>query len=277
MSVMKSLIETMAHFVLDQERDPLLDHDGFLGKPIDRVDAQLKVKGEAQFTAEFEIPGLVHAALAYSTIAKGKVPKIDTVRAKGCEGVLEVFTYKNIPGMAAPPLVDMTDLKKGMAASDLPILQDSSVHWDGQPVAVVVAETLEQAEHAAWLVEVEYMTARSLALILKLKPDEVRVVAPFVGGGFGGERRTLEPHCALCGGCESIDASGEAAVIARGRLQGRGRPRASGTAHRAGRYKGREVDRCGAYGRHSDHRAWALCETVYVSDAASVCIAEFPD
>ena len=50
----------------------------------------------------------------------------------------------------------MTDLKKGMAASDLPILQDSSVHWDGQPIAVVVAETLEQAEHAASLVEVEY-------------------------------------------------------------------------------------------------------------------------
>ncbi len=58
--------------------------------------------------------------------------------------------------MVAPPLVDMTDLKKGMAASDLPILQDASVHWDGQPIAVVVAETLEQAEHAASLVEVEY-------------------------------------------------------------------------------------------------------------------------
>ena len=72
--------------------------------------------------------------------------------AKRANGVIEVFTYKNIPKMKAPPLVDMTDLKKGMAASDLPIMQDANVHWDGQPVAIVVAETLEQAEHAASLV-----------------------------------------------------------------------------------------------------------------------------
>jgi xanthine dehydrogenase YagR molybdenum-binding subunit len=270
MSVMRSLIETVAHFMPDKKRDPLLDHNGFLGQPLYRVDGHLKVKGEARFTAEFEIAGVAHAVLLYSTIAKGTVSKIDTDKAKRAGGVLEIFTYKNMPQMAAPPLVDIMDLKKGMAASDLPILQDSSVHWDGQPIAIVVAETLEQAEHAASLVEVEYKsevaavsfekikaqafppsdvmgeppvikigsvekglreadakvdnvyrtprynhhaiephatiaswdggslvvlessqsvftTAQTLARIFKIKPDDVRVIGPFVGGGFGGK------------------------------------------------------------------------------------------
>jgi xanthine dehydrogenase YagR molybdenum-binding subunit len=270
MAVMKSVVETVARFMPDKGRDPLPDHSGFLGESLDRVDAQVKVKGEARFTADFHVHGVAHAALVYSTIAKGRVSKIDTGKAKRAGGVVEIFTHKNMPRMTAPPLVDMTDLKKGMAASDLPILQDDSVHWDGQPVAVVVAETLEQAEHAASLVEVEYKSdipavsfagmkpeavepsdvigepavvkignvekgfeeadarvdnvyltprynhnaiephatiafwdngtlivmessqsvntiAHTLALIFRLKIEDVRVVAPFVGGGFGGK------------------------------------------------------------------------------------------
>jgi xanthine dehydrogenase YagR molybdenum-binding subunit len=280
MSVMKSLMETAAQFMPDKDRDPLLDRDGLLGQPLHRVDGQAKVKGEAPFTAEFQNADVAHATLVHSTIAKGKVSKINTDRAKSAKGVLEVFTHKNMPSMVAPPLVDLTDLKKGMASSDLPILQDASVHWDGQPIAVVVAETLEQAEHAASLVEVEYQSdaaavsfeaikpqavvpsdvmgepaviqigsvekgmqeadvqvdhiyltprynhnaiephatmafwnggrltvldstqsvytaARSLALIFKLDPDDVQVVAPFVGGGFGG-KGGLWNHTPLC-------------------------------------------------------------------------------
>src|SRR5882757_9854097 len=123
MSVVKSLVETVAHFMPDKERDALIDHKGFLGRSLDRVDGHVKVKGEAPFTAEFQIPDVVHAVLVYSTIAKGKVSKLGTERAKRAGGVLEIFTYKNMPDLVAPPLVDISDLKKGMAASDLPILQ----------------------------------------------------------------------------------------------------------------------------------------------------------
>ena len=62
----------------DKKRDPLLDRDGFLGKPLYRVDGDAKVRGQARFTAEFNIPHLAHAALVYSTIAKGKISRIDT-------------------------------------------------------------------------------------------------------------------------------------------------------------------------------------------------------
>jgi len=156
MSVMQSVMGTMARFMPEKKHDPLLDRDGFLGKPYYRVDGEVKVRGQARFTAEFNFPDLAHAVLVYSAIAKGKISRIDTERAKREPGVIKVLTYKNTPKIKAPPLVDMTDLKKGMAASDLPILQDATVNWDGQPVAVVIAETLEQAEHAASLVEVEY-------------------------------------------------------------------------------------------------------------------------
>jgi xanthine dehydrogenase YagR molybdenum-binding subunit len=171
MSVMQSVMETMARFMPDKKHDPLLDHDGFLGKPFYRVDGEAKVRGQARFTAEFDFPDLAHAVLVHSTIAKGKISRIDTQRAKREPGVLEVLTYKNMPRLKAPPLVDLTDLKKGMAASDLPILQDSSVNWDGQPVAVVIAETLEQAEHAASLVEIEYQAGKPASSFDAMKPS----------------------------------------------------------------------------------------------------------
>ena len=171
MSVMQSLMQTMARFTPDKRHDPLLDQDGFLGKPFHRVDGEVKVRGQARFTAEFDFPGLAHAVLVHSTIAKGKISRIHTERAKHEPGVLEVLTYKNMPKLKAPPLVDFTDLKKGMASSNLPILQDASVNWDGQPVAVVIAETLEQAEHAASLVKVEYRAEQPASSFDRMKPD----------------------------------------------------------------------------------------------------------
>jgi xanthine dehydrogenase YagR molybdenum-binding subunit len=171
MSVMQSVMGTMARFMPEKKHDPLLDRDGFLGKPYYRVDGEVKVRGQARFTAEFNFPDLAHAVLVYSAIAKGKISRIDTERAKREPGVIKVLTYKNTPKIKAPPLVDMTDLKKGMAASDLPILQDATVNWDGQPVAVVIAETLEQAEHAASLVEVEYRAEKPNSSFAAMKPD----------------------------------------------------------------------------------------------------------
>lgn len=164
MSVMKSMMETVAKFLPDQDPDPLLDHEAFIGRPMERVDGRLKVMGEARFTAEYQIANLAHAALVYSTIARGKVTKIDTEEARRSPGVIEVITYKNAPKMAAPPTMDVADLKKGLAASNLPIMQNAEVHWDGEPMAVVVAETLEQAEHGASLVRIEYKTEKELAL-----------------------------------------------------------------------------------------------------------------
>jgi len=173
MSLMQKALETFAHYMPDPKHDPLLDSAAYLGTPLDRVDGEAKVRGAARFTAEFPFHNLAHAVLVHSTIAKGKVSRLDTAAAECAPGVVKVITHRNMPRLKAPPLVDINDLKKGMAASDLPILQDASVHWDGQPVAIVVAETLEQAEHAASLVKVEYKAAAPSVSFEGLKPQAV--------------------------------------------------------------------------------------------------------
>jgi xanthine dehydrogenase YagR molybdenum-binding subunit len=179
MSVMETVMETVAKFLPDK-RDPLIDHVGFIGKSLPRVDARVKVTGEARFTAEFAVSGVVYAALVHSTIAKGKTVRLDTSRAKRAGGVLAVITHENAPRIKAPPIADFENLGKGVALSDLPIMQNASIHWDGEPVAVVVAETLEQAEYAASLVDVEYAAESPEVSFDGMKPKAV--VPPDVMG-----------------------------------------------------------------------------------------------
>ena len=155
MSIVQSIMETAAQFLPDK-RDLISGRHRYIGKSLARVDAHAKVTGEAEFTAEFQISNLAHAVLVYSTIAKGKVIRIETGAAENAAGVLAVITHENIPKMKAPPNFDMSNMGKGFALSNRPIMQDAEVHWDGQPLAVIVAETLDQAEYAASLVHVEY-------------------------------------------------------------------------------------------------------------------------
>jgi xanthine dehydrogenase YagR molybdenum-binding subunit len=155
MSVMRRVAETAARYLPDRAPDPLMHTHGHIGRPYSRVDGPLKVSGGARFTAEFEVEGLTHAALVCSTIAKGRATTIDTTAAEAASGVIGVMTHANAPRMKPPSLMDV-DRPKAFAASDLPILQNNRVYWNGQPLAVVVAETLEQAEYGASLVRVEY-------------------------------------------------------------------------------------------------------------------------
>jgi xanthine dehydrogenase YagR molybdenum-binding subunit len=155
MSVIGKIVETAARYMPDRAPDPLMHTDGHIGKPYSRVDGPLKVTGGARFTAEFAVEGLTHAALVCSTIAKGRATRIDTAAAEAASGVIGVITYANAPRMKPPSLMNV-DSPKAFAASDLPILQDNRVYWNGQPLAVVVAETLEQAEYGASLVRIEY-------------------------------------------------------------------------------------------------------------------------
>src|SRR5579862_8080946 len=156
MSVIQSVMETIAKALPDKKEDPLIARKGYVGQPYDRVDAQVKVQGEARFTAEFKVENMAYAVPVYSTIAKGKLRRINSGPAEEAPGVLAVLTYQNITRMKAPPIADFHDIGKGFALSDLPIMQNADVHWDGEPVAIVVAETLERAEQAAFLVSVEY-------------------------------------------------------------------------------------------------------------------------
>jgi xanthine dehydrogenase YagR molybdenum-binding subunit len=134
--------------------DPLIRKHGLIGAPVSRVDGPLKVQGKARFAAEVAMDGLTYAALVHSTIACGRIARIGTAAAEAAPGVVLVMTYKNAPRMNPPALVGSSPSAAG--PSSLPIMQDASIHWNGEAAAVVLAETQEQADHAASLVEVAY-------------------------------------------------------------------------------------------------------------------------
>ena len=140
--------------------DPLIrQQHGLIGAPISRLDGPLKVQGAARFAAEFPLDGMVYAALAYSTIATGKIISLDTTAAVSAPGVVLVMTYRNAPRMKPMPL--FLSAEKAVGGDNLPIMQDDHVHWNGQPIALVLAETQEQADHAKSLIRVTYEESAS--------------------------------------------------------------------------------------------------------------------
>nr|WP_209020470.1 xanthine dehydrogenase family protein molybdopterin-binding subunit [Nocardioides sp. 1609] len=105
--------------------------------------------GEATYAADARVNGVVHGFLTMSTIPRGRIAAMNTTAAESAEGVIAVFTHLNMPRVAIPP--PQTLFIKGF----LP-LQNDQIHHHGQPVALVVARTLAQAQDAASLVEVTY-------------------------------------------------------------------------------------------------------------------------
>jgi xanthine dehydrogenase YagR molybdenum-binding subunit len=120
-----------------------------LGKETTRVDGIAKVTGRAKYTAEFQVPHIAYGFIVLSTATKGRITAIDTREAEQAAGVVRVFTHLNA-----------ARLGKAAAAGGPPQwswpLQSDRVFFNGQPIALVVAETYEQARHAARLVKVSY-------------------------------------------------------------------------------------------------------------------------
>jgi len=155
-AVMKKAVELAPDSLMPGGRpDPLIRRQhGQIGRPVSRVDGPLKVRGAAPFAAEIALEGMVYAALAHSTIAKGRVVAIDTGKAEKAPGVVLVMTHRNAPRLNPPPRFLSGD--KAAAGDDAPVMQDDRVRWNGEPVALVLAETQEQADHARSLIAVTY-------------------------------------------------------------------------------------------------------------------------
>ena len=142
-------------FIPGGRPDPLIQHKhGLIGASVSRIDGPLKVCGRATFAAEFPLEGMVYAALKYSSIARGRIVDMDIAAAEAAPGVVLVMTYRNAPRLKPMPAF-MTQ-PKAAGGDDLPVMQDDQVHWNGQPVALVLAETQEQADHAQSLIDITY-------------------------------------------------------------------------------------------------------------------------
>ena len=178
---------------------------GPIGQGVDRVDGRAKVTGGARYAAEHPLPGLVHAVLVTSTIARGRIATLHTARAEKMRGVLLVMTHRNAPRAdPAPP-----------GGRVLSLLQDDRVRYNHQPVALVLADTLEHAQDAARTVMISYAAdpahldfGRARASAGAPGADSLR--GPFADRWKGAERRVdavyttpmehhnpMEPHATL--------------------------------------------------------------------------------
>lgn len=124
-------------------------------KDIDRVDGIQKVTGAAKYSAEYDFPGMLYGVLTCSTITKGTITAMDTKDAENAPGVMAVITHLNcpeIPGYKKTPEQDkLAPTKKGYK-----VFFDNIIRFNGQPIAIVVADTYERAVYAASLVKATY-------------------------------------------------------------------------------------------------------------------------
>lgn len=174
----------------------------YVGRPVDRVDGTAKTSGQARYSAEYSFPDLAYAALVNSTIARGRIVAVDVAAASAVRGVLQVITHENAPRMAPPPKVNF--LKAGSAAGGARVsyLNTDEVFWNGQPVAVVVADTQEAADEAARLVRVDYELLPSVTDFAAAQDDAVTVKNSIL---MVGEAKVGDPEAALAAAAARVD------------------------------------------------------------------------
>jgi xanthine dehydrogenase YagR molybdenum-binding subunit len=142
-----------------------------IGQAISRLDGPAKVTGRARYTADTPVEGVLHAAIVPSTIANGTVT-LDLTEAEESAGVVRIFTHLNTPKFA-------DDLVFPPAAQTILPLQNDRVSYEGQPVALVIADTLERAREAARRVRISY---RSEPFVTDFQGNQERAEARPVYG-----------------------------------------------------------------------------------------------
>ena len=172
-------------------------HGASIGQPLTRRDGLLKVTGHARYAADNHPPGMLHAVLAVSSIARGRVTFLDVPAAMGHPGVVEVMTPANRPPLAPDP-----DAKLDPFMFRLDLLQNDTVRYAGQPVVVVIAEALEAATEGAVLLAPRYET----------EPPRIGLdgndsfIPPAIGPGFPTELRHGDVEAGLAAAEYRIDA-----------------------------------------------------------------------
>ena len=216
-------------------------HGSNIGQPLTRREGVLKVTGAADYAADHHPSGMLYAVLATSSIARGRVASLDVAAAKAHAGVVEVITPANRPPLATDP-----DEKSNPFMFRLDLLQNDKVRYAGQPIAVVVAETLEAATEGANLLAPRYEVEPARVGLDAMDSTPLAVVGP----GFPGEEHrgdveaelaaakktvvatyetpaqyhnAMEPHAIVAawdGDTLSVDTPSQGMAMAQGRLAG---------------------------------------------------------
>ena len=171
-----------------------------IGQPLTRRDGILKVTGGARYAADNHPAGMLYAVLAVSDIARGRVSGLDIQAAKAHPGVVEVMTPAN-----KPPLAEDPDAKTNPFMFRLDLLQNDRVRYANQPIAVVIAETLEAATEGAALLAARYETEPAR---IGLDGNE-SFVPPAVGVGNPAAVQRGDVEAGLAAASSRIDATYE--------------------------------------------------------------------
>ncbi|WP_114790206.1 xanthine dehydrogenase family protein molybdopterin-binding subunit [Niabella yanshanensis] len=119
-----------------------------------RVEGVAKVTGKGKYAAEYEVRGVCYAVLVDSSIASGTIKNINLQNAKQVAGVIDIVTHQHKPQV--PGLADEAKIKESRFG--LPVFHTDKIYFKGQPIAIVIADTLENATYAASLVTADYDT-----------------------------------------------------------------------------------------------------------------------
>ena len=125
-----------------------------IGKPASRVDGRAKVTGAAKYAGEYNVANLAHGVVVTASIAKGRIKHINAEEALAVEGVVDVLTHANRGKLASSD----DKYKDEIAPDGSPFrpFYDDQVRFNGQPIALVVAEEFGIARFAASLIRVDY-------------------------------------------------------------------------------------------------------------------------
>ena len=177
-------------------------HGSNIGQPLTRLDGVLKVTGGARYAADHHPPGMLYAVLAVSSIARGRVDFLDVDAAKAHPGVVDVMTPANKPALAQDP-----DAKTNPFMFRLDLLQNDRVRYAHQPIAVVIAATLEAATEGAALLAPRYVTDPA-----RVGLDATESFVPaVVGPGYPSEARLGDVQAGLAAASKIIEATYETA------------------------------------------------------------------
>jgi xanthine dehydrogenase YagR molybdenum-binding subunit len=171
-----------------------------IGKPFARVDGRAKVTGGARYAAEFNQPNQAYAVIVAAAVGLGRITSIDAAVATRQPGVLAVISHLNAPRLAYGPHKSGIDPAAG---ERLHVLQDDQVRFYGQPIAIVVADTLDHAERAAADLLVEYAGQRP---VTDPKDDAAQPVTP-EGGRAEADKSRGDADGALAAAEVTVDVS----------------------------------------------------------------------
>jgi xanthine dehydrogenase YagR molybdenum-binding subunit len=155
-----------------------------VGQPIDRKDGKLKVTGTATYAAEFQVQNIAYGVTVQGTITKGHINSIDTSAARKVKGVIDIMTYKNAMSLHQPSGSEPNVGK--FSEKDLLPLQSERIFYNGQHIAVVIAETFEIAEYAASLLRIDYNEEKP---VFDIAQAEAKPYQPQGSGGASPQLR----------------------------------------------------------------------------------------